>query len=307
MALPITQIKEISIVDYLTQRGIELKKKSGYWLCKSPIHKDTNWSCVIYPTNSFYDWSVGYGGSIIDLVMAMENISLGLAIKHLSQNNFPKIQSNYIESKKTTQADFEYTRYLNTFDEDNKAIHEYAKSRGLVNGYECGVYYTNIDDLWYRHQALMYIHRSETGQICGVKFRNIDITSTERFSSRGKMGFYILEYIDKDNFGEPTLYVVEGEANANSLWQHCQDIKRNCVVISFGGVGNLPDRLPLKYDYISERKLIIDFDGNEELYYKRIRLYRHYVLVPSKLILPKGEDINSLYCKKEINLINQLL
>jgi hypothetical protein len=97
--------------------------------------------------------------------------------------------------------------------------------------------------------------------------------------------------------------VVEGESNANSLWQYYQDIRKNCVIISFGGVGNLPTTLPSKYDNISDRRLIIDYDGDPELYSKRLEKYKHYDLKPITLLLPKGEDINSLYCKKQMNLI----
>ncbi len=56
-----------------------------------------------------------------------------------------------------------------------------------------------------------------------------------------------------------------------------------------------------------KKKLIIDYDGNEELYQQRLKLYEGLGAEPIKLILPKGEDINSLYCKKQMWLIEHML
>jgi hypothetical protein len=156
-----------------------------------------------------------------------------------------------------------------------------------------------------------FLHQDETGKITGVKFRRIDgvdkYRDVGRYSARGKMGFFILENISTESFGEPTLYVVEGEINAITLWQYCQETDRNAVIISFGGVTSLPDKLPPRYDYIKDRRLIIDFDGDDELFSKRICLYSKYNLKPIKLWLDKGEDINSLYLDGEIKLIERLL
>jgi hypothetical protein len=57
----------------------------------------------------------------------------------------------------------------------------------------------------------------------------------------------------------------------------------------------------------SKIKLIVDFDGNEKLYQERLRLYKDLGAEPIKLILPKGEDINSLFVKKQMYLIEHLL
>lgn len=304
-------IRDLSIRDFLDKRGIPSARESGERIFfKSPFTKDTNYSlCVYLHTNSFYDWSQGFGGSIIDLVMAMEGLTFSNAITYLQEGTFKKYQPNYKTVKPNTHKYFEYTRYLTTDRAFIDAINDYAYDRRMYNGYECGVFPTLVDKEWVDNPSVMFIHRDENNSICGAKFRRVILPDKEtpRFSARGRMAFYILENISPDNFGEPTLYVVEGEGNANSLWQYCKDTKRNCVVISFGGVGNLPKHLPNKYLAIKEKKLIIDFDGNQELYDKRVGLYKPYGLSPIKMVLEKGVDINYLYINKKMNLIDKLL
>ena len=51
--------------------------------------------------------------------------------------------------------------------------------------------------------------------------------------------------------------------------------------------------IPKKYDAY-ERYVIIDYDNDEKLYKNRIETYEN-LAKPIKMILPKGEDINSLY------------
>ena len=307
MDVSLEEIRSIDLVEFLTSRGIPSKPQDGNRIMfRSPFCRDTNYSlCVYTHTNSFYDWSQGFGGSIIDLVMAMDNLSISGAANYLKQGKFESYKKNFKEAKRI-QKNFEYTRYLTTDEQELEAIREYSLSRGWTNGYESGVFYILEDSEWTRVPSVMFLHRDENNKICGAKFRKIN-DSQPRFSARGRMAFYILESVSNENYGPPTLYVVEGEGNANSLWQYLTQMKQNCVVISFGGVGSLPDKLPEKYQNIKDKKLIIDFDGDEELFSKRICLYSSYDLKPIKLCLAKGEDINSLYLNNQMKLIDKLL
>ncbi len=302
------EIRSISIQEYLESRGIPCKSPDGNRIMfRSPFCRDTNYSlCVYTHTNSFYDWSQGFGGSIIDLVMAMESASLSMAIHHLKQGKYDSYKKDFKKTKPNVSKNFEYTRYLTTQEREIEDVRDYALSRGWVNGFETGVFSILEDERWVRQPSVMFLHRDEDNKICGAKFRKIN-DSQPRFSARGRMAFYILESVSTENYGPPTLYVVEGEGNANSLWQYLTQMKQNCVVISFGGVGSLPTKLPEKYQNIKDKKLIIDFDGDEELFSKRICLYSSYDLKPIKLMLPKGSDINSLYLENKMKLISNLL
>lgn len=301
----------------MSSRGWKIAPHGSLLRCRSVVNRDTDWSMRIYPaTNSFYDFSSGSGGSVIDLVMLMEGVDLSTALQILSDEKYTPFQANYKKSKPIAQRQFEYTRYLTTDKNMIAAIHGYAASRGWHNGYETGFFpVCDEDGKWREEPSVMFLHRDIVGNIVGAKFRKIsnnqykDKDNGARFSSRGKMEYFILEYIDPENYGEPTLYIVEGEGNAISLWQYCQDTKRNCVVVSFGGVSNFPDKLPPKYSELKEKKLIIDYDGDERNYLSRIQRYtdRYDGLSPVKIKLDKGVDINKLYLDGNLNFLNTLI
>src|SRR5690606_20083475 len=116
----------------------------------------------------------------------------------------------------------------------------------------------------------------------------------KRFVMRGSSGFYTLRSGD----GSDSLWVVESETSANSLWEYCSERYKNATIISHGSVENIPKDIP--YKEIPKKYLILDYDGNQSLYKSRLEKYNHLGLRPLKLELPKGEDINSLYCRNEI-------
>ena len=83
----IQQIKQISIRDYLTQRGINPKRQNTrYGLYHSPLREEHSPSFKVdYIQNLWYDFGLGVGGSIIDLVMRMERCDAGEAMRQLEQ------------------------------------------------------------------------------------------------------------------------------------------------------------------------------------------------------------------------------
>ena len=82
-----------------------------------------------------------------------------------------------------------------------------------------------------------------------------------------------------------------------------KSIHYSCRVVSYGGVAAVPKELP----FDMPTKIIIDFDGNEKLYEERLELYGHLRGVPIKMMLPKGEDLNSLWVKNKIQIVNKLI
>lgn len=294
------------ILSYLVDRGLEYKCQNGRIYLSSPFAPDRNWSFVIYPeTNSFFDWSSGFGGDIIELVKRLESLDFIDAVKHINGTTFDIVKPRYKFYKKQDDfwKGFEYTKYLTDDEEEKQQIRDYANSRGIKSGYEYGVYFYRDGDDWVRCPSLMFLHRDKDLSIVGAKFRK---AGEKEFSCRGKTGFYILENFVEDTFEKPVLYLVESETSANSLWQYFKDIKRNAVVISFGGVGSIPKELPKKYMNL-KKKLIIDYDGNQELYEERLKNYEHLSAEAIEMKLPKGEDINSIYSAGNINLISNLI
>ena len=82
-------IKNIPIADYLHARGIQPVKKYGsYALYNAPYREDHNASMKVdFARNLWFDFGLGKGGSIIDLVMLLQGGNAHEAISHLAGNN----------------------------------------------------------------------------------------------------------------------------------------------------------------------------------------------------------------------------
>ena len=82
-------IKNIPIADYLHARGIQPVKKYGsYALYNAPYREDHNDSMKVdFARNLWFDFGLGKGGSIIDLVMLLQGCNAHEAISHLAGNN----------------------------------------------------------------------------------------------------------------------------------------------------------------------------------------------------------------------------
>ena len=325
-------ILQISIKDYLESIGIPTRKEGSRYFASSPFSRDSNWSFVIYPTNTYFDFSTGQGGNILNLVSRIYSISLSDAANQLRNGvKHEKYKPNYkkIKEELFKEVEFKLEKYINHDEEECEKIHAYAKSRGITEGYFCGVFFTRFVESdpkmdrhilsgskWIRVPALGFLHVDKNLKPCGAKFRKIitgtPVDQSTRFSARGKSNLFIaisLTDLDKHlNTTSPVLFVVEGEINALSLQAYLQNCMQPAVVVSQGGVSaslTLED-LPTQLQGL-KKKVIIDYDGNEELYQQRLQLYSGLDAQPIKLILPKGEDINSLYVKNEMWKIEQLL
>lgn len=91
----IDKIKEIPIKDVCDMLGITLGKKSGANIFGSIRNERTGSFSINPEKNIWRDWGTNEGGSIIDLVMKVQNVNEGKAIKILADHfNFEK-QSSY--------------------------------------------------------------------------------------------------------------------------------------------------------------------------------------------------------------------
>lgn len=83
--MTLSDIKQLSIRDFLSRRGLSPKmERTGYGLYLSPLREEKTPSFKVdYTQNLWYDFGIGEGGSIIDLVMRLENCSYFKAIDRL--------------------------------------------------------------------------------------------------------------------------------------------------------------------------------------------------------------------------------
>lgn len=80
------KIKQYPLDRLLEQFGIQLKKCSIGYNCLCPFHKEKNPSFYIYrDTNSFYCFSCGKGGSVIDFLQYYDNRSVSEAIDYIKK------------------------------------------------------------------------------------------------------------------------------------------------------------------------------------------------------------------------------
>ena len=300
----ITKAKEVDIVEYLSKNGFKLKKNGNILWCSSPFTSDSIPSFAVYPAkNRFKDYSSGKYGDVIELARTLHNMTFRGAVIHILEDSYIKWEKKNYEGREYKMKEFKQETYINKNEEEILLTHKYAKSRGITGGYEAGVYFKKVENEWKRFPSLMFLHRDIEMNVTGAKFRNIDKEDPDRFSARGKLGFYILENRVKGSFEPLALYLVESETSANSLWMYFKEINHNAIVISYGGVAAVPDILPFDLPL----KIIIDFDGEEGLYNKRLKLYSHLKGTPIKMRLDKGEDLNSLWSKRKMNIVNKLL
>jgi len=92
--MTLAEIKDTNIREYLKQKGIFPKKEYGYYgMYNCPYREDRNASFKVdYRKNVWHDFGTNEGGSIIDLLMKLNNCTLQEAITDISQYNNTTVQ-----------------------------------------------------------------------------------------------------------------------------------------------------------------------------------------------------------------------
>ncbi len=175
-----TQAKEISIVDYLAKQGItEQKQKGDNYFFSSPFRDEKKASFKVDNSlNLWYDYGLGSGGSIIDLVCKLNNTDVSGALQILG--------SNEIKKHKKPAKRFE-KRKINYHYQDlqNKALKQYLEMHRkipfeLAKQYLGEVYYKDKKEQKHTHFALAF--KNDAG---GYELRNV-------FQKRSTGNYYTL-------------------------------------------------------------------------------------------------------------------
>lgn len=304
----IDKAKNASMLEYLENNGVKLHRRGGRHVCNSVFNEERNPSMMIYPTNSFYDWSSGKHGDTIALVMQLENVGFKQAVSIINNESYGNAEiadaKEYARTKKKKKFFMRY--YLARNREDVVAIKKYASSRSIRHGYFMGQFWQPTgEDEYMKRLGLGFLHKDISGRIVGAKFRGID-NIHPKYQLRGSPGIYCLENLSYDIEEDTPLYICESETSANSLWNFMMDNDHECIVISFGGNKTF-SRIPIKYIRSENRFLIVDYDGDEKTYEEVLAGYEYLEAKPIKMELEKGEDINTLYHNKEFEKLNELI
>lgn len=80
-----SEASQLSILDYMTARGfIPVSRGHRFIQFHSPLRNDRNPSFSVYiDSNKWYDYGLGRGGDLIDLVNLLYNFSTSQALKHI--------------------------------------------------------------------------------------------------------------------------------------------------------------------------------------------------------------------------------
>ncbi len=82
--------EQIRMIDYLAQKDIyPISSKQNIFWFLSPFRNEKTASFKVdNSTNRFYDFGEGFGGTLIDLISKLENISIKETIQKFNENSF---------------------------------------------------------------------------------------------------------------------------------------------------------------------------------------------------------------------------
>lgn len=107
--MTLSDAKKVQITEYLDTCGVKvskLKTNEAWYL--SPIHNEDHASFKVdLNKNIWYDHGIGFGGTIIDLVMKMESVDIHAAIRLLSSSSFSFSPAPTSSSSVAPSAEFE--------------------------------------------------------------------------------------------------------------------------------------------------------------------------------------------------------
>jgi len=135
MALP--EIKQISIKGYLQKMGVLPKKEFGYYgMYFSPFRDDQNTSFKVdYRQNLWYDFGTREGGSIIDLVIKLENCAFHEAAAKLEKdvagvrlNSFSFHRDSITATPKKQETSNDHSKHLHHFPSQISSLDKHTKN-----------------------------------------------------------------------------------------------------------------------------------------------------------------------------------
>lgn len=232
----IKELKQVSIINYLGEKGINPTSKSGnYFMYHSPLRNDPTPSFSVSPTkNTFYDLGNDSDkGNIIDLVMRMERMSFVDACQYLDSQDLMKENEKSLSLSLSQNPNNEIKNYEVTAVKDlqHPALIRYVESRKIT--------------LQTAFSYLKEIHyQNAKGQFFGVGYQN----DSEGYVSRseimkkpinlGQTGIKTFAIPDSKSVS-----IFEGMFDFLSAIEHFKSRPR-CTAIVLNSVSNLSKAMP---------------------------------------------------------------
>lgn len=236
----------ISIKQYLDNRGIHPVKDRGYYgMYLSPLRDDSNPSFKVdYEKDLWYDFGADEGGSIVDLVMKLENCSLAEAFQRLENSFSFHRNDTLIVSPKPTNRESTLT-ITDIRPLTHPALFDYLKERGIdadIAKHHCSEVHYSIADKPY----------------FAVGFRN-DAGGWELRNRYFKGGTTPKNITTIDN-GSDSVMVFEGFMDFLSYLSLKQNASPTIDSAILNSIANLPKAIP----FLQSHQTIHAFLDNDE-------------------------------------------
>ena len=235
----IIALKQYSIVEYLSNKGINPHSKRGIeYLYHSPLRTDSTPSFFVNPTlNVFNDFGNDSDkGSIIDLVMKLEKLSFPDACKFIEsldgkkEREFsPPLSLSCRPNSDEDGDSYEVTAVQNL---QHPALIRYIESRKI----SLNTAFSFIQEIHYK---------TDRGQFFGVGYKN-DIGGyvlrnglMKKYMNLGKAGIKTFVVPDSKNVS-----IFEGMMDFLSAIEYCKRPPR-CTAIILNSVSNLSKAIPI--------------------------------------------------------------
>lgn len=242
--MTLQDIKQISIRTYLSRRGIQSTRENprcGFYLSPLRSEHTPNFK-VDYAQNLWYDHGTGEGGSIIDLVMRLENCDFTQAVQSLGRDEIKPISS---VAPALATPTVPALRILSDSLLRHPALLGYLKERGvdpaIANEYCREVRYAVGDKTYF-----------------AIGFRN-DAGGCELRSERFKGSSTPKNITTIDN-GSSTIMVFEGFMDFLSYLSLKGNVHPSCDTAVLNTVVNLPKALP----FLERHAVVHTFLDNDE-------------------------------------------
>lgn len=226
-----TIVGSLDLVDYVS-KYTHLHRSGSTYRGICPLHNGDNQSSLtIFNDNSFYCWSCGANGNIINFAALANNISYGEAIEMLA-----------MDANIDLSADENYAKEKRYFDENQRTAQQYYNKVSIIREYlnqERGLNDETIDAFYLgydnsRGKAIVIPLHDKNGRIVAFCKRNLDRTPKYVNSKNNDMyekGEYLFnEYqASRQLQNYQRLYVCEGYIDAMSAYQ------QGCACVAYCG------------------------------------------------------------------------
>lgn len=282
-----SQAKQIPIAEYLAERGVQPKSVQGnqYWYC-SPLRTEKTPSFKVdSQKNIWFDHSLGKGGTIIELIALLDNVTSNEALQSLSNRDrqplpdsfsFHQHQSNQIDQSEGVKINS--VKLLN-----NPSLVRYLESRKIP--FELGRAY--LSECYYSIKGKNFFALGFQNDLGGYELRN----SLWQGASSPKS--FTTQVIPDSS----TVAVFEGFFDMLSAMVYFQKNKPVHSVLVLNSVSLLDTALPALRQY--ERvHLFLDNDQAGRKAVGVIRTVCYSVVDYSTKYYPHHKDFNDLLISK---------